>query len=385
MTTPLLCYRDEIPLPDTMKRTPQRPLGALSDFVVEQLPRAAQEPDALPSPSQLEMYCDEAREKISHMCSDDEHVLPLYGIHYRLPAHRRVLPHLALLDSSMLEGTYIRHGRKVPYILTDISQRSADRAKSITALTYQGLIHTNPHETDPRTFSSGETGRSEILFYTIHKRVEKHLARALNAAEKCLASNELQPAADHVHRGIDAIENGFSSYHRELSPEEFAKFRGFFTNAHRQLPGPSALFSAGMCALDSFLAQSATGIRQLNNCKRQFLLKFFPTTSRKRDEFCGQEDITQYTNNHNHNGLLLEMHRPVEPRREIAKHMRHARDMHLGIAKRYLPEAFKADSAQGTAGTHSLQSFLTIAREAYASLEQMIPLLSSLAQHAKTF
>lgn len=354
----LLCARDEVPDPHSISRIPQRPLGALSNFVVEQLPGACADSRALPNDDTINQYSQAGSDLLKNCDS-------------KAAVH-------ALLDAVMLEQAFFQHDIQSPPALKRLIVQSAKQANSAPALTYEGLIFGNPLQSDPRVFSSGELGRTELLFYEVHLRIEQELAKTCVAINACIQVDPDQ-ALGTVHQAIDVIEGGFRSFHVGMTLEEFKQFRDFFKNDRRRLPGPSALFSPGMCTLDGLLAGSADGIRHLNSYKMK-LLMLFPGTTAASDGFCGREDI-QATLQTPQGGLLFDERLPVEKRISLAKRMKHARSMHLGIAKKYIPEAFAHEDGQvvkGTAGLQSLQSFLAVAREGYASLERLLPLLTSL-------
>ncbi len=391
MTTTLLCHRDEIPLPSEQQRTPIRPLGLLSDFVVTKLPGVKNISD-LPSSNVLTDMCKKAREALTYLPYYDIDNPPIFKLSpsaYDIDRLRKMRK-IALLDSAMLEQTYVRHEGLAPLHLTNLTELCAQFGNArrqqedsisytIPALTYEGVIHSNPLRQDPRVFSDGETGRAEVLFYEVHRRIEEHLAKTLCA----LKYNMVSPFKK-THECINIIKSGFRSLLLCLKEEEFGKFRGYFQNAHRRLPGPSGLFSAGMAAFDNFLAASEMGIRQLQVFKlRQ--KNMFPTTHAFLDSFCGQEDMMTKQDNQKGRGnpagvedFLLSPHYKAREQQDVAINMQEARGMHVAVAQRFLPEAFKTDNTVGTGGTSSLKLFLNIAQQSYADLVQKIPLLAKL-------
>ena len=374
----LLCHRDEIPLPSVLTRTPNRPLGALSDYVVERLPNATINKRHLPTSAQLQLLCAEARKKMENIRSYADLCRAQYGEGNQIPPEQRATPHLALLDAAMLEGAYAHHKKTVHPALSEIIEQCARKANSIPGLTYQGLIHANPLSKDPRVFSPGEIGRVELLFHTIHNRIERQVSKAVKDVRYSMTPQSPK-IIEQIDQGITGLENGFSSIHKGITPDEFLQFRHFFNNDKRKLPGPSGLFSAGVVCLDGLLARSAPGVRQLNEYKLR-MFHMFPNTFMNRDDFCGNDDMQQICRSKSEDpDFLFNTSFPAADRQEVAGHMRHARAMHLGIAKRYIPEAFQ----EGTGGVQALRSFLTVAERAYASIEKIIPILSFIPSHGK--
>lgn len=378
-TPDLLCRRDEVPVPDRMHRTPDRPLGTLSDFVVEELPSAA---NGLLTSARVNDLCIDAEQRLAALpCfriitpESLANIPPLTSV--ERTAEKKML-RLALLDLSMLERRLLRAHEPVPERLLSLTKRCATGMHSKAGLMYEGIIHANPLQTDPRVFSDTERGQAELFFYEVHARIEKRLAASVQTIRSCIASMapDTSRAVMAAHNAIDGVEHGFRSLHQGLDPDEFARFRDCFSNAHRRLPGPSALFSAGMYSLDALLAGNATGVRQLNAFKER-LYELFPTTTAVQDGFCGRDDMNQsHFLTKFHDALLFQQSYPVNERLNVAERMVHARAMHLGIAKRFLPEGF---NAEGTGGAGSLRAFLQIGIDAYGAIVKILPLLSSVA------
>lgn len=338
----------DMPDPRTMERIRQRPLGTFSDFAVRLL---HQNPYDM-SPRQLSADVDRfAKEALS--------CLPINQDGARL----------ALLDASMIESTLAVRQRVQPDSLLELTEKCATQAGSSPCLSYEGLVHTNPLSTDPRTFTVGNTARSELLFYKVHRNVEDVLAHSTINARKILAtpaSADISLLVETIEHGIEGLRTGFRTMIQELSKEDFAKIRIFFHNQHRKMPGPSALFSAGTYCIDSLICGSNEEMRSFLNGKNTHRI-YYPSTEAAKDSCAGQQDMKEADamSQSKLDGIsIVRRQGSANDREKIASallRMIQTRHIHLGVVKRFIPELFRMTShpaAKGTGDTQHVPTFL---------------------------
>lgn len=151
-----------------------RPLGRLSDFVVDEMPilLACQ-------PEQLGAAAD--------------HVVQTWLNESLLDHVVAIQDPVAAIDVKMLELALIHSGNQVPERLAKaVEDLSKNRT---TALTYADIVERNP-VFDRRTFTAGESRESESIFYHSHYKIEQHLKAIIAAARTILNQIKLDPQCD---------------------------------------------------------------------------------------------------------------------------------------------------------------------------------------------
>ncbi len=134
-----------------------RPLGILSDFVVEKFPAriAAGDPHLA--------------QEIENIIGDRQFTIPATQIE------------IARLDAIMIEAglrmSGAKPGRKLQKLIGDLSRRTGQRP----IISYQDIVLYNPPG-DMRTFTGGSTAKQEMDFYIGHQMIESCLWRSHKAA-----------------------------------------------------------------------------------------------------------------------------------------------------------------------------------------------------------
>lgn len=237
--------------------TKVRPIPGISDFVRTDFPILLEtDPSALPT------LVDTLVTQLSQ--SDME--LALMG-RARL---------VASLDLKMLEAG-IHHSGFVPTTrLTDIiGLFSGDNPQ---VLLYEEIIIENPVD-DTRTFTRGEVGETERVFYSEHRLVEINLDSVIESTRRAIyrASIGDGDGAGHALAGIrerlDLVVRATAKLGR-MPREHFTAFR-LYLGAYpdRGLKGPSGAFSATIPLLEILLRGDELDAKYLNYLaeNRQYL------------------------------------------------------------------------------------------------------------------
>lgn len=223
-----------------MKR---RPLGKLSDFVVEKMA------DEFTATIQK---C----EKLLGDLSEDN----IVGV---MDSSER---DLACLDAKMLEAFLARHGLPVsPQLVKLVNRLSGDK---VPVITYMEVILKNPTN-DLRVFTvKGGIGDTEEKFYRTHKVVESHFDFAIEQVKKAIedlvrgdvdaANEELRLVQSSDHGLLKIVKQLMGLW--DMKEGHFDAFRQYFLvtwndfhSSRRQLKGPSGIFSSTFYILELLL------------------------------------------------------------------------------------------------------------------------------------
>lgn len=228
-------------------RWPIRPLGEVSNFVVEQLP---QELSAIRERSAdvrgLVEKCEELLGNVSIGSFDADPDLNL---------------DLALLDLIFLESGIVHSGGVPGERLTRLVDELALKGGRIPALTYEDLVYvyTNPLGQDPRTFTEGATGLSERDFYMGHWRVERELNSCVVRCRGIVKNEtpwpEAEEALHEVSQRLEVVADHTKMLGMQMPREHFRAFRQYLnTHPLRGFKGPSGVFSATFPTLEILVA-----------------------------------------------------------------------------------------------------------------------------------
>lgn len=269
-------------LTDTIDRKQRkRPLGLVSDFVVDQLPHFIAEIKCSERPSEAvkalgrtinamtaEMDYDELLLSLSH--SDFEiaktDVQYLVNSAYQLSAFAGLHP----WDAEQTVGV----------ALSRLARLTCERQPSIGVLSYEDMILTNPVQSDPRVYCLGAAGVEERDFCLGHQLIETELQSAIEALVE-LRDVADADAAQCLSRCLEHVESAnrvLTRFDQHMSPDLFGQFRVFYEkNPYKNTLGPSGRFSARVVAVSVLLIGE-----ELFRQKRQFykdvyrLSKYYP-------------------------------------------------------------------------------------------------------------
>ena len=203
-----------------------RPLGTLSDFVVEELPQLLVEDPAV-IPQKVEVF-------LRKLVDNNQ-------IHKAYFENRE----LCLLDLKFCEVAMIISKLEVPLILTNAVDFFCSGI-NIPGLQYHELVRVNPIA-DMRAYSTGEIRETEIMFYNAHRTVEDRLSFLVSSVDDFLAdkqNNRQLLSGYHEMMDFNPIRERFIKLHG-MTEGHFPFFRQFISKPCpvRQVDGPSGAYS----------------------------------------------------------------------------------------------------------------------------------------------
>lgn len=225
--------------------TPIRPLGALSNFVCEQLPVALREPGTL---------VDTVIDLINRTFPGEAVTMaapgPFGGVVTKPslgPFGNERVRAIARLDLKMLQAAIENSGLRTPGELAALIERF--RGGTLPVLTYEDIVLANPPD-DMRTFTDGNVGETEKLFYRTHQLIEAALESVLPTIAKCCETGAVSDLGD-VEGAIGVLSRGTEEL-SHMAPGHFDQFRRYL-NGYCGMKGSSGMFSESIPRLEVLL------------------------------------------------------------------------------------------------------------------------------------
>lgn len=323
-------------------RIKERPLGPLSDYVVEQLPYELEE-------------VREGKRDSNRLtgCVDFPAYLSTDAFTYALGNNR--LRDMAGLDLKILEAAVVHSGGTPPKRLILTVDMVAELTEQPAGITYEEIILINP-PSDRRTFTQGEIGQSEADFYEGHRCIEGNLATAITGEREAITRlrqngpavvDEVVNLLGVTSANIAVVNEYMGVIGMRMPRTSFEVFRRYLTtHPTRGLKGPSGAFTAKIPILELFLAGE-----QLPADYHQYLADnriYFPRNEREEiDEACR---LAQ--NRFSLTAICQQIGRPavlVQRLAEISGLIRDFRGRHYRGVKHQIPGAVSGKMA-GTGG-----------------------------------
>lgn len=361
----------QIETPETMERTPVRPLGDLSTYTATALPAdlVKLEADSSSGAELVASFESLAERAESSLDGLEESHVPL-----------------ALFDASMLEsvvrnklpGQY-ENAPKVRSLLS----RLAEHRGIAPIISYEGLIYANPLQTDPRTFLSGKAGSEEISFYQIHMDIEKVFLNDLPQLRELIMRNPRDLTPEEFIGVVDAsaipmvqsVSDHMNRFRDEVSANDtFDTVRPFWS-ASDDYQGPSGKFSSSYFVMDAYVCGNQPEmIDRLQQKLRE--REHNPQTTLECDGFAGQQDMVQsFALVQDRKDLIdianiLQNEKANAKLRELLDLQRVNRAIHVALAKRYLEHEFE-NNESGTGG-EPMKKYLLGFHDAYVDVPKHI-------------
>ncbi len=304
-----------------------RPLGPLSDFVVEVLPIALAENS----------------QNLTKRAHDVVSATPrrFVDASYDHPQDRW----LALLDMKMLDAALAHTKRETPlgiYPLIDFF--AGDQTHK--GLTYEELVLINPRQ-DPRAFSTGEVRTTEVFFYDQHRITEEFCDRMLlptwkllNALDAKLSPEEIDVLADipEWQQNLHGMIAPILALQR-MNAKHFDAFRPYFNpRPHLEGKGASGAFSAGHPLLEFLWHGDLLNEKRLEYVRSNW--QYFPRRSRR--------DLTEALNRAR-SGRTVHALAPIQCTKLqsllgiLSSAYETWRAVHITALKKQLPDTYKYD------------------------------------------
>ncbi|MBI3342022.1 hypothetical protein HY024_02780 [Candidatus Curtissbacteria bacterium] len=224
---------------------PARPLGRFSDFVVDQMP------GVLTRIRRGDGTVNEIAVRVEPMIR----LIPR-PIFINVPEERD----LALLDMLMVDAAIVHSGGQTSPELVEKIEIFANRTGRIPSLTHEDFFFVNPLNEDPRTFTTGRIGRSELDFYEAHRRTENVLDEAIGASMGALdglVTGDEERAFHLIQKvaiGLDDFVSIMVDLNHQMPTEHFHVFRQYLGVNPRGYKGASGAFTAGLPTIDLLFA-----------------------------------------------------------------------------------------------------------------------------------
>jgi hypothetical protein len=263
-------------------RTHNRPLGAVSDFVVKQMPGRLAE-------------IQEGAGDIHSLVHDAE--LVIAGLR-PINLDRFLIDELAwdlaafdlkLMETGIAQAARLLHSdAKPPTNLITMVNAFAKATDQPPTLTYEELIFINPLQ-DRRTFTEGRTGLSEADFYEGHRRIESYMDEVLGYFERAIRilSQKGKGEVDEANSVLQNALEKFLAIHYytdviglKMNKDDFNYFREYLkTHPIRETPGASGAFSATIPIYDLLLGGENLAEDRLRDLEEH--MRYFPRKRRK--------------------------------------------------------------------------------------------------------
>lgn len=353
--------------PEFAERIPQRPLGELSDFVVEELPDALTEIRS--GKGSVSTLVDHADALVTSMDQDVVMRLLDQKSVAGIAGYSRFNHHgdLAGLDVKMLEAGIVHSGGEPSPRLSEAVSLFSITNDQPAVITYEEIIMGNEYGNpvkDPRLFTAGDVGQAETDFYRGHAHIDKNVRAITNQvgyaqfALETHGENGLERAAQELTRATTVMKTALAdldAFRTNLSPEDFNVFRQYLgTHPIRNLKGPSGAFTETIPVLDLQLAGEMMADQHKEYLQAN--LMYFPRKGRReimhgiREAEKGNSLMSVYKK-------IGEPSELTQPIKDILDFVRSFRGRHYKTVQTQVPGALTGDIA-GTGGEIHPRTFL---------------------------
>lgn len=356
---------------DSYNRIPNRPLGPLSTYAALDLG------DDLVAVASQKLAPASFSEKVRSLSVQAQEPL------HELKSKEELA--VAHLDIMMMPQALQALGREIPmevYALRD--ELLAKEPNAVPMLTYEDIVLQNPQD-DPRVFSRGDIGSSELFFYDIHREIEKEMTHIRNVLfstliEQTMTSlkvsaftkdfsrkefflHEVDECCTDIAPHLSHVKGGMQQLFDALDPAHFTAFRPYFNPRldaqHGRMPGPSGNYSGGMYCFDG-LCIGRQPLMQKLNASKDAEISFFPRTETTPLRYETQVQMSDVKGYQFANGFTLEDCAEDYVRENVIRIfqcMKEIRDVHVQLFGKFI------GSGMGTA--MKTPDYLTLAPRAY--------------------
>ena len=255
-------------------RIPNRPLGEMSDFIVEQMP--ARLAEIRGGTGDINSLAHEAESMIADLSQTtlDQNLFDVQA--------------LAAFDMKLMEAGIVQSGGMPPENLVTTVNAFANATDQLPTVTYEDLVLINPPQ-DRRTFTNGRAGQSEADFYEGHRIIESYMDEVLRRFRWAIyflseqgkggvdkANSALQKSLAQLHSILKYVE----TIGMDMNRDDFTLFRRYFqTHPIRQTKGASGAFSTSIPTADLLLGGENLAEDHLGYLHQN--MPYFPRKGRK--------------------------------------------------------------------------------------------------------
>lgn len=327
-----------------------RPLGEVSNFVVEKMPHMLDQIQA--GGTNLARLEETASNLVTSINNRDLVIV------FENPRARDV----ASLDLKMLETAIIASGGMPSEKLMDLIKAFSSACDQPGGLTYEEIVKINPSG-DMRKFTTGEVGRTEKTFYKSHRIIEEHLDTGIVQMQAGILALRIdgKERVDDVSENLNLIRGDLLAIISKThslgmqNQNHFKQFRQYLGgNNLRGTKGPSGAFTAGIPTIEILLAGEKLPQDYIKYLQDNEI--YFPRDGRKKikDALADVNDGLTFT-------LIAEQLGRPEPLMQaiegISKLIRGFRGEHYKAVRNQIPQAVVGGIA-GTGGEPNPGAFL---------------------------
>ncbi|WP_258768927.1 hypothetical protein [Bradyrhizobium arachidis] len=238
-------------------RQRKRPLGRLSDFVVDELPQDIAQIKCSERPDEAVRALGRS---IRAIVADTDYDALLRGLpHSEFEVAKTDIQYLTncAYHMSAFAGLHPRDAElTVGEGLSRLARLSRERQPGIEVLSYEDMILTNPVQTDPRVYCLGVAGVEERDFCLGHQLIEGELQLAIDALLELrdVADADARQCLALCMKHLETANHVLTRFHEHMSPDLFGQFRVFYgKNPYKDRLGPSGRFSGRIVAASVLL------------------------------------------------------------------------------------------------------------------------------------
>lgn len=296
-----------------------RPLGIISDFVADELPAALE----APSNERLREHLT----RLENAITSEFHAACLS----LAPKAAKV----ACLDLGVLAHACGHAQVALPPRLHLLLLTMASRYARLPTMLYEDNVLNNPIDSDPRLFTSGETGECERTFLSMHQRIESAIEGILHRLFMLADLAQRDSIIRECDAGMKDLVKYFKAFNA-MPAELFSKFRKYYgTPPNGRHLGVSGRFSESINTL-RLLLEGRRIEWAIPNFLNELLenIHYYPSSGRTRLLAAIEHAVTQQ------DAYIDQFTRADSSVRDMAAQLRRSLDsvtgIHLQLVKKYI-------------------------------------------------
>jgi len=343
---------------EQFKRIQSRPLMELSDYVVDELPSELSELRKYRHSGNTKNFEESVEGKLSSLVER--------GIEDVLENLNEIDKGIAILDLRMLQSAVYNSGGNLSFLVKDFYKKLSDITDNPNILTYEDMVVNNPTK-DIRTFTKGNMGYFEALFYIKTMQIEDYFAEAADfifdagflLEDKVII--DTHSLLKRASKSIDKITEVMKQL-KGMNPDYFLTFRDYWKATDPNLMGVSAYFSHGVKRTDLLFAGKKLGTGFFESLEKELSEGYYANQISLSEAIKSANDKISFIDliegQESINGDTKNLYKLTL---EFAKSMQEFRKEHV---KRVL----EVNLTQGTAGKKSLNAFFESRMQPYKDI-----------------
>jgi hypothetical protein len=282
-----------------LDRSKLRPLGNISNYVVEKLPLNLEKIRRINCIKEKEYSVNYFSNEIESIISQS---LKEENIDRNLITMSERELGIARLDSQILKSSIIHSYSAIENEKDNLFQEKyglpgehllslAETLSCLTSqpeiITYRDIVRNNP-QTDIRSFTTGNLGHSEASFYVLHEYIEnelntvnKNLRKVIDLSFSSNGNISKEIKLGLYHHLLNDSKTKFDQCISHMGKFMMMKSLDFnifrqYLKGYNELHGASGLFSGGFVQLDSLLVGSRFPLDHFNDVEKYLEQGYYP-------------------------------------------------------------------------------------------------------------